>query len=105
MSFLSLRSGTLTTFFYDSVMESTELDGIFPCVKRKYDEVDHSHSDGMIYVFGSGSLGKFALDGDEINGKTVRKQELTIDGFTYVIGKIRPVYSGGQLHHLEIGVI
>lgn len=105
MSFLSLRSGTLTTFYYNGVMESTELGGIFPCVKRKYDEEEYSDSDGMIYVFGSDSLGKFALDGDTLNGKTVRKQEVSVDGFTYVVGKIRPIYSGGSLHHMEIGVI
>lgn len=104
MSFFHLKSGTLTTFFYGGDMEASELDGIFPCVKRRYDGEDYSDSDGMLYVFGDTS-GKFALDGDTLNGRTVRKQEIAVDGYSYTVGKLRPVYSGGQLHHMEIGVI
>lgn len=105
MSFLSMRSGVLTTFYYNGVTEASALDGIFPCVKRKYDEEEYSDSDGMIYVFGDNLSEKFALDGDTLNGKTVRKQEITVEGYTYVIEKICPIYSGGTLHHMEIGVI
>lgn len=104
MSFFSLRSGVLTTFFYDGSAQSEEIDGIFPCVKRKYDEEEYSDSDGIIYVFGSNSADKFALDGDILDGKTVRKQEISVDVSAYVVGKIRPIYSGGAVHHMEIGV-
>ncbi len=104
MSFFHLKSGTLTTFFYGGDMEASELNGIFPCVKRKYDGEDYSDSDGMFYVFGNDISGKFALDGDTLDGRTVRKQEISVDGFSYTVGKLRPVYNGGQLHHMEIGV-
>ncbi|MGN1415690.1 MAG: hypothetical protein ACI4XF_02535 [Oscillospiraceae bacterium] len=104
MSFFHLKSGTLTTFYYGGDTEASELSGIFPCVKRKFDGEDHSDSDGMLYVFGDTS-GRFALDGDTLNGKTVRKQEISVDGCSCVVVKLRPVYNGGQLHHMEIGVI
>ncbi|MCI5751590.1 MAG: hypothetical protein MR038_03800 [Oscillospiraceae bacterium] len=105
MSFFHLKSGTLTTFYYGGETEASELDGIFPCVKRRYDGEDYSDSDGMLYVFGNDISDRFALDGDTLGGRTVRKQEISVDGYSYVVGKLRPIFSGGRLHHMEIGVI
>lgn len=60
---------------------------------------------GKIYLRGdSPYVDRLALDGDTLDGKTVRRQLIRADGRDHVITEIKRLYLGNRLHHIEIGV-
>lgn len=46
----------------------------------------------------------FALEGEEIGGRTLLAQRVQWNGRTYTVKTIEPIYDDRRLHHYEVGL-
>lgn len=99
-------SGTLTTVFYDSPLGSgeivsREINGLVLCLSRTSDN-GSTAANGVIYAFSSPD--DFKVDGDMVDGQTVRVQYVYAGGVKCTVRTVKNVYLGSEYHHSEIGV-
>lgn len=78
---------------------------IEPCIKfAKTDEGTDVQLSATLFFDCKNSLPsdvKFRLAGDD----GCERQTVTFGGRKYVVGVIKPLYSGNRLHHYEVGLI